>query len=116
MGVSERKERQKEEMRQLILNAAMELFLGEGYDSVSIRRIAEKMEYSPATIYTYFPEKDDILFALHNQGFEELYKRQLEVLPMTDMRKRLLKHGELYIRFGLENPEYYNLMFIMRSP
>lgn len=116
MGVVERKEREKEEMRQLILKTAMGLFLEEGFHNVSVRRIAEKMEYSPAAIYRYFPDRDDILFALHNEGFEELYKRQQEVLPITDIRKRLLRHGELYIKFGLENPEYYNLMFIMRSP
>lgn len=116
MGVTERKEREKEEMRQFILKTAMGLFLEEGFYDVSIRRIAEKMEYSPAAIYRYFPDRDDILFALHNEGFEELYKRQQEVVQISDIRKRLLKHGELYIKFGLENPEYYNLMFIMRSP
>lgn len=103
-------------MRKLILDTAMKLFLEEGFQNVSIRRIADKIEYSPATIYLYFRDKDDILFALHNEGFEELFKRQQELLSIKDPRKRLLKHGEIYIRFALENPEFYNLMFIMRSP
>lgn len=94
----------------------MKLFLEEGFQNVSIRRIADNIEYSPATIYLYFKDKDDILFALHNAGFEELYKRQQEILAIKDPKKRLRKHGEVYIKFALENPEYYNLMFIMRGP
>jgi AcrR family transcriptional regulator len=116
MGISERKERDKQEMRKLILDTAMKLFLEEGFANVSIRRIADKIEYSPATIYLYFKDKDDILFALHVEGFEELYKHQQEIFSIKDPKKRLRKHGEVYIKFGLEHPEYYNLMFIMRSP
>ncbi len=116
MGIPERKERDKQGMKKLILDTAMKLFLEEGFGNVSIRRIAEKIEYSPATIYLYFKDKDEILYALHTAGFEELFRRQQAVLSIGDPWKRLQKHGELYIRFGLENPEYYNLMFIMRSP
>ncbi len=116
MGINERKEREKVEMRKQILDTAMKLFLEEGFHNVSLRRIAEKIEYSPATIYLYFKDKDEILYSLHTAGFEELYKRQQETLTITNTRERLIKHGEVYLRFGLENPEYYNLMFIMRSP
>jgi len=116
MGITERKERDKQEMRKLILETAMKLFLEEGFSNVSLRRIAEKIEYSPATIYLYFKDKDEILYALHNEGFDELFKRQQETLSIKDPWKRLKKHGEIYLKFALENPEYYNLMFIMRSP
>ncbi len=103
-------------MRDTILTTAMKLFLEEGFQNVSIRRIADKIEYSPATIYLYFKDKDEILYALHNAGFEELYKHQQKVMSIKDIKKRLVKHGEVYIQFALEHPEYYNLMFIMRSP
>jgi AcrR family transcriptional regulator len=116
MGISERKERAKEKMRRQILETAMKLFLEEGFKNVSIRRIADKIEYSPATIYLYFKNKDEILYALHNEGFEELFKRQQQVTSIKDPIKRLFKQGEIYINYALENPEYYNLMFIMRSP
>lgn len=116
MGIIERKERNKQEMRKTILQTAMKLFLEEGFPNVSIRKIADKMEYSPATLYLYFQDKDQILFALHSEGFEELHRRQQEVLSVTDPKMRIRKHGEIYIKFALENPEYYNLMFIMRSP
>ncbi len=116
MGIPERKLRDKEEMRSLILTTAMKLFVEEGFGNISIRRIADKIEYSPATIYLYFKDKDEILYALHTEGFEELYKRQLGVQSIDDPRERLKKHGEIYIRFALDHPEYYNLMFIERGP
>lgn len=116
MGILERKLRDKEEMKKQILSTAMNLYLEEGYGNMSLRRIADKIEYSPATIYLYFNDKDDILYALHTAGFDELFKRQQEVLSIEDPGERLLKHGEIYIRFALENPEYYNLMFITRGP
>ncbi len=116
MGILERKLRDKEEMKSLILTTAMKLFMEEGFQNISIRRIADKIEYSPATIYLYFKDKDDILYALHTEGFDELYKRQLTVESIKDPRERLIKHGEIYIRFAMEKPEYYNLMFIERGP
>lgn len=116
MGITERKELEKLKMRKLILATAMKLFLDEGFENITIRRIAEKIEYSPAAIYLYFKDKDEILYTLHNEGFEELYKRQQTTLSIKDPLMRLRKQGELYISFALENPEYYDLMFIMRGP
>ena len=116
MGIIERKLRDKEEMRGHILSTAMKLFVEEGFQNISIRRIADKIEYSPATIYLYFKDKDDILYALHTEGFDELYKRQLTVVSIQDPQERLIKHGEIYIRFAMEKPEYYNLMLIERGP
>ncbi|HTR45070.1 MAG TPA: TetR/AcrR family transcriptional regulator [Thermodesulfovibrionales bacterium] len=116
MGITERKEREREQMRGLILKTAMRLFLREGFDKVTIRKIAEEIEYSPATIYLYFKDKNEVLFALHTEGFEELYRRQLTISSVNDPLKRLHRHGEVYLSFALENPEYYDLMFIMRGP
>ena len=61
MGVHERRAREKKELRQEILDAARDLFLREGYENVSMRKIAEKIEYSPTTIYLYFQDKADLL-------------------------------------------------------
>jgi len=116
MGTVERRDREKRKMRDQILKAAMKLFLKEGFEKVTIRRIAEDIEYSPATIYLYFKDKNDILYALHEQGFEELHKRQQAVLSIGDPLNRLKRHGLVYITFALEKPEYYDLMFIMRGP
>jgi len=60
MGVKERREREKTETREIILDAARELFLAEGYEGVSMRKVAEKIEYSPTAIYIHFKDKDDL--------------------------------------------------------
>jgi len=116
MGIAERKEQEKSEMRGLILKTAMNLFLDKGFENITIRNIAEKIEYSPATIYLYFKNKDEILFVLQREGFEKLYEHQISSLKLDDPLKRLHKHGEAYIQFALENSEYYDLMFMMRGP
>ena len=69
MGTKERQERDRTRVRESILTAARELFITEGYRNVSMRKIAERIEYSPAAIYSYFPAKDDIFFALAEEGF-----------------------------------------------
>ncbi len=116
MGITERREKEKSAMRNAILDAAMQLFVDEGYESVSIRRIAEKIEYSPSTIYLYFEDKDAIFYELHILGFNELYKHQIEAQKVEDPRERLIEHGRGYIQFALNNPEFYDIMFILRSP
>ena len=73
MGVKERQEREREATGRAILDAARDLFVAEGYQNVSIRKIAERIEYSPAAIYSYFPSKDDIFLALAEEGFRMLF-------------------------------------------
>jgi AcrR family transcriptional regulator len=112
MGISERKERDKQQMRSLILETAMKLFLEEGFDKVTIRRIAEKIEYSPGNIYFYFENKEEILYTLYLEGFEELYRRQQAIKTIEDPAKKLKKLAEIYFTFASEQPRFYELMFI----
>jgi AcrR family transcriptional regulator len=84
MGIAERRESDKQRMRGRILEAAMKLFLKEGFERVTIRAIAKAIEYSPATIYLYFKDKNEILYALQTIGFEKLYKEQQDVLKIKD--------------------------------
>src|SRR5947207_14250430 len=84
MGIKERQERDREATQRAILDAARDLFVAEGYQNVSIRKIAERIEYSPAAIYGYFPSKDDIFFALAEEGFQLL--RQM--MPKEDDARR----------------------------
>ncbi|WKN43383.1 TetR/AcrR family transcriptional regulator [Tunicatimonas pelagia] len=116
MGITERKERERREMRELILSTAINLFVEQGYESVSMRNIAEVMEYSPATIYLYFKDKNELLYALSEEGFRKFFAYFQSLPPQEDPLKRLQELGRIYIRFALENPVYYDLMFIMRSP
>lgn len=116
MGSAERKEREKHEMRELILAAARKLFLKEGFEHVTIRRIAEEIEYSPATVYLYFTDKDAILCALQEVGFRELFKRQQMLTSIKHPAEKLRACGRIYMDFAMENQELYDLMFIMRAP
>ena len=116
MGVKERKERQKVEMRDLILNAAHDLFLTKGFDQVSIRNIADEIEYSPATIYLYFKDKNDLFLALHDMSFKAFNQFIVDIFKIKDPFKRLTALGERYIDFALEHPQYYEMMFIIHAP
>jgi len=116
MGIVERKEREKLEKRELILVAATKMFLEDGYEKTSIRNIAEQIEYSPATIYLYFKDKDELFFAIHEIGFQKLLKEIAKAKTIKNPLKRLHEIGKIYIEFALNNPEYYDLMFIMRAP
>jgi len=113
---AQRRERERHEMRRMILDAAMDLFVTEGYEQVSIRRIGEKIEYSPATIYLYFKDKDEILYELHNDSFDRFYEAEVAVNALQDPLERLRALAKVYVNFGLSNPQHYELMFILKAP
>jgi AcrR family transcriptional regulator len=117
MGIAERKERDRESMRQLILDAAMELYHEKGIEALTIRAVAERIEFSPATIYLYFRDKDEIVYHLYNIAFGKFYERQMEWnRAIADPLERLRKGCEDYIHWGVENPKLYDLMFILEIP
>jgi len=117
VGVKERKLRQKRFLRQEILDAASELFVKNGYENVSMRRVAEKIEYSPTTIYLYFRDKAELLEQVCQETFARL-SRTLEGIqqqpgdPITRLKRGLIA----YIKFGLENPHHYRATFMMHIP
>lgn len=114
MGVKERHEREREAVARAILDAARELFVAEGYRNVSIRKIAEKIEYSPAAIYGYFPSKDDIFLALAEEGFRMLFAPGGEMKIADPIEKIRAGFWRLY-KFSKEHPEHFALMFLDRS-
>lgn len=116
MGVSERKAREKEELRALILNGAMALFAEKGVENVTIRNIAEAIEYSVGTVYVYFKDKNAILHALHTEGFSQLGGQFQTLAQIADPMERLRASGRLYIQFAATNPDMYDLMFNMKAP
>jgi len=112
MSTRKRRERDKETMRRRILDAAKQLFVKEGFDNVSMRSIAARIEYSPAAIYRYFANKREILSVLREEGFARYVRHQKmgrEAYP--DPLERLRQGGGAYVRFALGEPEYYHLMF-----
>lgn len=116
MGISDRKEREKQEMRKRIISTAMEMFINDGYEKTSIRNIAEKIEYSPATIYLYYKDKDELLYEVQGQAFAQLYVAFLHHTTAKDPMERLEQLLHAYVNFGFEHPDLYDLMFILRSP
>src|SRR4029079_18759965 len=117
LGVKERQERDRETVSRAILDAARELFVQQGYQEVSIRKIAERIEYSPAAIYGYFASKDDIFFALAEEGFRLLFKYGERLRPVNpaDPADRLRAMFWRYYEFSKVHPEYFALMFLDRS-
>lgn len=116
MGITDRKDREKEDLHKSILKAAREVFLEKGYHMTSIRTIAEKIEYSPTTIYLYFKDKDAIFYALHIEGFAMLNSRMSVLFSVSDPFERLKAMGKIYLEFALENPDFYDLMFVQKAP
>lgn len=116
MGISERKEREKQEMRRRILDVAMNMFLVDGYDKTSLRNIAEKIEYSPATIYLYFKDKDELFYEVQKDAFQKLNEVFAQHVTAAEPLARLRQICHTYVQFGIANPELYDLMFIIRAP
>jgi AcrR family transcriptional regulator len=116
MGVKERRERVKSETRDKILDAARELFVTEGYEGVSMRKLAEKIEYSPTAIYVYFADKEDLFHQLCNEDFARLAEVfQSSAMPL-DPLARLREIGRIYVEFGIRYPNHYKLMFMTPHP
>jgi len=116
MTVKERREREKSETRDKILEAARELFVAEGYEGVSMRRVAEKIEYSPTAIYVYFADKQQLFHELCQQD----YARLAEVMQSSEMSldpmERLKQIGRTYTEFGVRYPNHYKFMFMTPHP
>lgn len=116
MSTADRKARQKEGLRQEILDAARDLFVREGYDNVSIRKIADRVEYSPGTIYLHFQDKAEILDTLCAETFARLDKRMEAIekdkgCPLEGLRRGM----RTYIQFGLDHPSHYIVTFIVTA-
>ncbi|GAC1547919.1 MAG: TetR/AcrR family transcriptional regulator [Candidatus Velthaea sp.] len=112
MGITERKERQKAELRNTILAAARKIFLTEGAEAMTMRKIADAIEYSPGTIYLYFESREEIALHLVREGFEKLLDAFRPAIAVDDPVERLRAIGNAYIEFGLSDPETYNLIFM----
>ncbi|MBD1394166.1 TetR/AcrR family transcriptional regulator [Mucilaginibacter glaciei] len=116
MTTANRKLKEKEELKALILDSAKKLFLIKGVEQTTIRSIAQHIDYSVGTVYVYFKDKNAILNELHIQGFAQL-SIQFEVLRhVANPMERLIAMGRLYIEFAMANPEMYELMFTLKAP
>ncbi|HSK74631.1 MAG TPA: TetR/AcrR family transcriptional regulator [Pyrinomonadaceae bacterium] len=114
MSVKQRRQREKENLRQLILDTAREMFAEEGYHSVSMRKIADKIEYSPTTIYLYFKDKNDLLQQICNETFANLGQKLQSISKKHTTNIDGLREGlRTYIEFGLKHPKHYEVTFML---
>jgi AcrR family transcriptional regulator len=115
MGAKEKRHKYKEEFRREILRSARELFINEGYEKFSMRRLAEKIDYSPTTIYLYFKSRDDLLFAVCEEVaeqflFELSHIRSVQRKPLEALRQAML----YLVEFAFDNPNQYKLFFLTK--
>ena len=111
MGIKERREREKQVTRESILTAAHQIARQEGWPALTIRKVAESIEYSPPMIYEYFANKDEILLELMRNGYQQLIANTQQARFSTeDLRERLFKIVDAYWDFAQSNPELYQIM------
>lgn len=116
MGTAERRDRERHEMQTLILDAARELFATEGYEAVTMRKIAERIEYSPTAIYFHFKDKLSLLRELMDVDFASFATALQRMGGVKDPVERLRQVGYAYVDFALEHPNHYRFLFMTPHP
>ncbi len=116
MGSAERRARERNQTRELILAAARDIFIKEGFDAVTMRKIAERIEYTPAAIYAHFKDKMDLIMALCDSDFGLLREAMRAAERIEDPVERLRAAGYGYVDFALANPHHYRFMFMSQWP
>jgi AcrR family transcriptional regulator len=111
MGIKERRDRERQELKQAILEAAREIAAREGWQAMTIRKVADRIEYSPPTIYEHFANKEAILIELMREGFRLLLAEiRAGDAPAAGAEARLLALANAYWAFAWTHPELYQVM------
>ncbi|HKH72774.1 MAG TPA: helix-turn-helix domain-containing protein, partial [Vicinamibacterales bacterium] len=112
--VVQRRARGRDSVRRALMDAARHVLVQDGYDGLTVRRVAERAEYSLGTVYSYFADKDDLLYTLVLEDFHRLTERLRSIRDRhtgaTAVREILLS----YVEMGLEQPRSYEIMFMLR--
>ncbi|MBU7006915.1 TetR/AcrR family transcriptional regulator [Phosphitispora fastidiosa] len=117
MGSKERKERERREKQELILKTAAKIMKEDGIDNISIRKIASRIEYSPAIIYHYFKDKDEILNHLMQRGYRKILDGLAAALDTTDdPREKLRQMTRNYIEVSLQMSDEYKAVQLNSTP
>ncbi|TDV17137.1 TetR/AcrR family transcriptional regulator [Paraburkholderia caballeronis] len=115
MGIADRKNREKQALRERILGAARRIVMRDGFAALSMRKIADAIEYSPATLYLHFASRDEIARALCEEGYAQLLGSFAPLAQIADPRERLHALAHAYVGFGREHAQTYRLIF-MENP
>jgi len=112
-SVSEiRRERERNEMTERIMDAAREMFVRDGYEAVTLRKIARSIEYSQGIIYQYFKDKQALVQAIIQRDSEDLRQHMLECLTLKDPVEQLVEMARRYVTWGAAHPNHYHLMLL----
>lgn len=112
MTSADRRARERQELQDKILDAARDLFARHGYEAVTLRKIAQAIEYTPAAIYGHFAHKDDLIRTLCKRDFDAFSAGLASLASVADPLTRIRRLGHEYIRFAVEHPQHYRLMFM----
>jgi AcrR family transcriptional regulator len=113
---TQRRANARAELRAAILSAAAAVFAEEGYEQLSLRKVAGRIGYTATTIYSYFADKDDLVLAVLLEGFERFgVALDTAARQVDEPWERLAAVGVAYVRFALTNPDHYRLMFLQRG-
>jgi AcrR family transcriptional regulator len=116
LGTLERRERERQELRVRILEAARELFAELGYEAVTLRKIADRIEYSPTALYFHFKDTETLMRELCDEDFAALAQQFKKIAREKDPIERLRQIGQAYVSFALDYPNHYRLMFMTPHP
>jgi AcrR family transcriptional regulator len=119
MNANSHRQKHKEELRTVILDAARDIFVREGYESFSMRKLARKIEYSPGSIYLHFKNKQELFDCLVEESFARLLQTLMDLRNETKWQDSVeeLKRGlRAYVEFGLRNPNDYRFAFMLWPP
>lgn len=113
MSIQTRRARQKALLRQEILDAARDILAREGYEQLSMRKVAERIEYSPTAIYLHFEDKRDLMFQVCEETFGKLVQDLSSLhTEFKDPATRLREGMRRYVAFGLRHPQHYLATFV----
>jgi AcrR family transcriptional regulator len=113
LSIQTRRARQRQSLRQEVLDAARDIFVKEGYKGLSMRRIANKIDYSPTAIYLHFKDKRELVFSLCEETFSRLVRELERLGDDKDPVVRLKAGLRRYVDFGLHNPQHYLATFVI---
>jgi AcrR family transcriptional regulator len=116
MGSKERRDREREAVRDKILRAARDLFAKKGYEEVTMRGIARRIEYTPTALYHHFPSKQALVTELCRRDLQMLAEHLSSKTPERDPLQRIVRIGEAYLRFAEQYPSQYRFLFMTTLP